>query len=67
MFSEQFKQVLQFTSVVIVGLLSGAGIALILMKYPGSFEFRLNSEEGYIKLDGRPECVLIAETEESQQ
>lgn len=57
MFDENFKHFAKNMSVTFLGLISGAGIALILMQYQGIFELRINSKEGYIKLDGSPVCA----------
>ena len=59
MFSEEFKEVIRNTSIAGAGLLSGGIIALILMQYQGSLEIRFSAEEGFIKMDSRPQCELI--------
>ena len=60
MFSQEFKQFIRSSLIAIAGFMSGASIALILMEYPGSFEFRVTGEEGHLKMDGRPRCEFVS-------
>lgn len=58
MFTPEFTKKVKDVSIAGAGLLSGGIIALILMQYQGSLEIRLNAEEGFIKMDSRPQCEI---------
>ncbi len=50
----------------VLGVLGGAGLALVLTQYPGIMELRINSEESYIMVNGSPMCEIITEIEDEQ-
>lgn len=65
MLTEQFKQnleqYLKSGTIAFAGFMSGAVIALVLMQYSGSFEFRHTPSEMSIRVDGRSQCEVISE------
>ena len=67
MSGEQLKQAFRGVSMIVVGVLGGAGLAFVLTQYPGIMELRINSEESYIMVNGSPMCEMITERKDEQR
>lgn len=61
MFNDEFRQFLNKSTLTVAGLLTGAGLTLLLTQYPGVMELHINSEGSSIRVNGSPECEAAAE------
>lgn len=57
----ELAKLLKGTSMVVLGLVVGAAIAVTGAQYPGVIELELKKEGTFLKMDGQHKCDLVAQ------